>query len=276
MIPPARRQPGDSPRYANKSLGKAFRILTCLSGPDKELGLSAIASRLNLNKTTVFRMLSVMQGLGVIERNPETGKYRLGLKLFELGCEVIGSRKLPGVARPFLEQLAKATRHTVHLAVLSQGEVVYLDKIDSTESLFSVPTGLGRRMPADYTGTGKVLLAHLSEDELNEFLAHTDVTKKIAADAPASREDLNRLLGEIRRKGYCFDRALDWGLCCISAPIRNHQNQVIAAVNIGGPAPRFRGRELTEQVHLVRKAADGISRMLGYRPVPNGARGAAR
>lgn len=255
------RPDGDDP---NKSLAKAFRILNWLAQNGPEVGVIGLSAQLGLNKTTVYRLLTAMERFGIIEQNPENEKYRLGLRLFELGNIAVQSRALQGQARPYLMEMSRLSSETVHLAVVHEGEVVYLDKIESPNTMVSIPSGVGRRLPSHCTGVGKAMLAFLPAPELDRVLGMKPLAK-FTESTITSIPELRRQLQQIRARGYATDnQETERGLSCVAAPILDHQNRVVASISLSGPTIRFRGKELATKVDLVKKAAAAISRSLGY------------
>src|SRR5713226_3512259 len=144
---------------SSKSLQKALRILLHLGQEGPEMGVSQLANALRLNKTTVYRLLIAMQNCELIEKNSENERYRLGLKLHQLGCKAIESRTLRGEAHRFLLELSRQSNESVSLAVLGAGGVVCLDRVDSPGTIITVRTPVGGRFPAHSTAAGKAVLA---------------------------------------------------------------------------------------------------------------------
>ena len=169
--PLARGQAG-----ASKSLQKALRILLYMGDNGPALGVTQLASGLSLNKTTVHRLLHAMEKFDLIERNPESDRYRLGLKLHELGTRAVESRTLRTEAHRFLVELSRATHETVSLAVAGLGGVVCLDRVDSRDSVINVRTPIGARFPPHCTAAAKATLAYLPEDEAEAILSIMGLT----------------------------------------------------------------------------------------------------
>ena len=131
-----------------KSVDKALDILEFLSKNEQEIGISEISKKLNMGLSTVHRILSTLKSRGFIIQNQKTTKYRLGIKLFELGCEVQNSKNLIKIVKPYLKELSKITNETINLAILEDKDVVYLDTIESSETL---RTGI---VPGPHKGRG--------------------------------------------------------------------------------------------------------------------------
>ena len=253
---------GVSPRYRIQAIERAVSILNAFSPEDPELGVTELAERLGLHKSTVHRFMVNLDAAGLVERNPRTGRYRLGLRIFELGGLVMQQMNLWDEALPFLEGLVHDTGETGHLAVLDGGEAIYIERVEARRAL-RVPSAIGRGYPAHATNLGKVLLADLPRERVEEIVAE----RGLAAYTPNTITDLDRLEGEldrIRALGYAVDNEeYDEGLRCIGAPVRDHSGHVVAALGIGGPVTRITPDRVDELAELVMTAARGLSRRLG-------------
>jgi IclR family acetate operon transcriptional repressor len=203
-----------------------------------------------------------LEAVGLLEREPRTQRYRLGLRMFEMGGIVLEQMSLWDEALPYLEGLVTASGETGHLAVLERGEAIYIEKVEARRAL-RIPSAMGRGYPAHATSLGKVLLSDLGEDDVRTILgAHG-----MASYTRTTTTDVDRLLAEladIREQGYAVDdEEYDEGLRCVGAPIRDHTGRVVAALGIGGPVTRVTPERVDELARLVIDAADGLSRRLG-------------
>lgn len=253
-----------------ESADRVLRVLQAFEPGERDVSLGEIAERVGLPKSSVHRLLATLIGHHFVERDPETRRYRLGIRLFELGSAAIHERGLHSAAHPALEQLSASTGETCHLAVLSGTEAVYVYKLDGPSSII-MSSRVGGRAPAHATSIGKVLTAWAGEDlfrvlrsrPLRPYTAHTITTVK-AFEAE---------LGRVREQGYALDlEEFEEGLRCIAAPVRDHSSRVVAALGIAGPRRRFEDEQLDGLVQIVVKAAGTLSRNLGYvdrhQPVP--------
>ena len=251
-----------SPRYRIQAIERAVSILNAFSMDDPELGVTELADRLGLHKSTVHRFMVNLDAAGLVERNARTGRYRLGLHVFELGALVMQQMNLWDEALPFLEGLVHDTGETGHLAVLDGGEAIYIERVEARRAL-RVPSAIGRGYPAHATNLGKVLLADLSRERVEAIIAE----RGLAAYTPQTITDPAELEADlelIRRRGYAVDNEeYDEGLRCIGAPVRDHSGHVVAALGIGGPVTRITPERVEELGDLVMTAARGLSRRLG-------------
>jgi DNA-binding IclR family transcriptional regulator len=240
----------------------ALHLLQQFTYDDPVLGVSELARRLGLGKSTVHRLLTTMAGEGFVQRTPD-GRYRLGLRLYELGQLVVNSLGLREVAHPILENLRNETRETVHLAVLEGVDVVYVERFASPSTL-RLFGRLGRRMPTHSTSSGKCLLAFSTPDMVEAVVAAG--LSGLAPRTITSRNVLQRALEQVRRDGYaCSSDESEPGVASVGAPVFGHDGSVIAAVSVAGPCSRLTQESIPRYARLVRRAADGISSGMGHR-----------
>ena len=248
-----------------QSVARALTIVDTLAEVRGELALNEIATRLSLPKSTVHGLVSTLKDFGYIEQSTFTGKYRLGIRFFEIGHVVAQGWEVRKVAAPYIQKLLELLFETVHLAVLDKLEVLYIDKRESGESL-RIVSQVGMRLPAHCTGVGKVLMAHLSPEERTELINKKGLprfTKNTLTDVESLEDELTR----IRMQGFAIDNEeiMD-SLRCVAAPIRDQTGKVISAISLSGPVSRLRGERFEHAIRSVTETAEEISAGLGYRP----------
>jgi len=247
-----------------QSVARALAILNALAEERGELALHEIAERLGLPKSTVHGLISTLKNFGYIEQSPFTAKYKLGLRLFEVGSVVALGWDVRTVAAPYIQKLLDEMRETVHLVILDKCEVLYIDKRETSESL-RIASQVGMRLPAHCTGVGKVLLAYLTPEERREIIAAKGLpryTRNTLTDVASLEAELSR----VRDQGYSIDnQEIMDSLKCVAAPIRDQSGNVISAISLSGPISRMQGQRFQTAVKLVTKTADEISASLGYR-----------
>lgn len=228
------------------------------------MGVTEIASAMSLNKTTVYRLLNAMAKFNLVEQNTENDRYRLGLKLHELGLKALESRTLHRDAHRFLVEMSQRSHETVSLAMHTPGGVICLDRVNSPHTMISMRTEIGARFPAHCTAVGKAVLAYLSNEEI-DAIVRTNGLQRFTPFTLTRIGELQSNLRQIRQRGYALDnQELERGLSGVAAPVRATQNRVVGAVGMAGPTLRFRGYELREKLALVRQAADELSTSLGH------------
>jgi DNA-binding IclR family transcriptional regulator len=227
-----------------------------------------LARRLEVHKSTVFRLLSTLQEHGLVEQNPSTERYRLGYGLVRLAGAVVAELDLARASRPVLEQLAVHTGETVNLAILQGDQVVNIEQIASPNLVVNV-NWVGKQTPLHATSNGKVLLAHLAEEERSRLLSQSlpRLTSRTITDPRVLDKQLQRVLSD----GYAFTlEELEQGLNAVAAPVFAADGRVVAAVSVAGPSYRVTPHRLTELGELTKDAGDAISRRLGYIPRAGG------
>lgn len=238
-------------------------ILETLLSLGPELGVSEISRALGLKKATAHRLLASLRRRNMVAQDPVTRRYRLGGKLWELGSVATSQVDWAARVKPFLEQLTQEAGETSHLAVLNDGQVLYVEKVESSRSL-RMPSQVGRRLPFHCTGVGKALVAFLPDDVLDGLIARRGLAR-MTLNTITDPARLRAELARTRERGYAIDsEEIEEGLVCIAAPVRDHTAHVVAAISIAGPSSRLRIADAERHAPLVMRAADAISAALGW------------
>lgn len=248
--------------YFVQSVDEAMMLLEMLAASD-ELSLQQLASQMGVSKTTVYRLLSTLEHRGFVEQSLPTRKYQLGTKAFEVGSRYLTRIGLGVAIQPILEQLRQQTQETVNVAILRDGQVIYVNKVESEQTL-RADLYVGRRVFAHCTALGKALLAWLDPAEVDTIIARHGLPRltKLTID---TRDRLNQELAEVRESGYALDDEEHIvGIRCIAAPIRDYSGRVVAAVSIAGPSARLSHRQLVEMQNPVITAGRLISTRFGH------------
>lgn len=245
----------------DKTLLKGLAVLEALALSDQPCGVTGLAEQLHMSKSNIHRLLQTLTSSGFVKQNPETERYELTLKVWEFGSKVMSRVEVKRVAWPHLKQLSRQTPETIHLSILDQGEVIYVEKIDGSLPIRSY-TEVGGRAPAYCVATGKALLAYQTEEFIDGLAANLQAfTSKTVSDIEGLRKELAR----VRKLGYAINNG-EWreGVGGVAAPIMNSSGKASVAVGISGPTQRLRLAVLREMSLLVIQTAEGISRDLGY------------
>ncbi|OVZ55130.1 transcriptional regulator [Pigmentiphaga sp. NML080357] len=246
------------------SVASAIRVLKAFSETEVEIGISTLAKRLGLAKSTVHRLASTLAAEGLLEQNTENGRYRLGLGLFALGALVRRRMDISTQALPYLHELREITGETVHLATLEQSNIIYLFNLESHQAI-RMRSYVGARKPAFCTSEGRALLAFQGPEILARVLKDG-----LAARTPQTQTDpaeLRKTLEQARREGYAVDdEESEVGMRGLAAPVRDHSGQVIAAIGIAGPVQRLTKKAIRGFIAPVVQTADAVSARLGYQP----------
>ncbi|HUY02029.1 MAG TPA: IclR family transcriptional regulator [Rhodocyclaceae bacterium] len=253
------------PKTRLSSVANAIRLIRAFSDIEYEIGITDLGKKLVLPKSTVHRLASTLIDTGMLEQNAETGKYRLGLAVFELGSLVRRKMDFSSVAKPFLMALREKTGETVHLSILDQSSIVFIHSLESKQAV-RMTLDVGMRKPAYSTAAGKVMLAFQSPARLERLFAAglKERTSNTIVDPEAFRQEL----ATIRVRGYATaNEENELGVRSLAAPVRDNSGNVIAATSIAGPAQRLTKKVLTSFAPDVISAADAISTRLGYQPI---------
>ena len=252
------------PRYS-QSLERGLAILGCFTPERPVLGIAEIADELGISRSTTHRYVITLFALGYLEQD-SSRRYRLGLGVTDLGMSVLNATGLREHAHPYLEELRRETSHTVSIAVLDHGEIVYVDRAPSFRNGIDLGLDTGSRLSAYCTAMGKVLLANLPEREQSELLATMRLTQR-GPNTITSKNALRVELEQIREEGFAVDdQELAEGVHAIAVPVRAVSGKVAAALGLSADASTISLEELVDALgpHLV-STADRISARLGYR-----------
>jgi DNA-binding IclR family transcriptional regulator len=250
-----------------RTLAKGLRVLESLAKTgSRGIGLGELSNRLNVHKVTVHRFLLTLQTLGYVVQDAETDRYHLGVKVLDLASTFLADLELRDVARPFLEDLSRSTRETVHTVMLDCDEVVTIDRIEGEHPIV-LRTQVGARRPMHCTATGKSMLAFLPEEDIGRILGSglPRLTPQTVTDATV----LQAVLQEVRLRGFALDNEeYAEGIRCAAAPVFDHTGRVVGAISLSVPVMRSSMEQLTAWAELVRSASARVSQRLGFRALP--------
>ncbi len=246
-----------------QSIDRALRILDLFDEHTTELKITDISERMGLHKSTVHSLLKTLQEHHYINQNAENGKYSLGMKLLERGSCVIHSLDIRLLAKKYLLDLSLQTGQTTHLVILDGKEGVYVDKVDGQQSVIRY-SRIGRRIPLHCSAVGKALIAFKKQEEIEKILSgyiyNVQTEYTIINEADFFLE-----LEKVSHQGYAIDnQENEPGVRCIAVPIRNHQNDIIAAISISTLTSRVDDTKLEEFAVLLKQAASKLSEQMGY------------
>lgn len=250
-----------------QSVARAADILELFLTFDQELSVKDISNKLGLSKSTVHGIIKTLEYRGYLQQNKDDLKYKLGLKLFELGNRVSHQFDLGKIARPIIKELVDDLQETVHLVVFEQGEVIYIEKLDGPRAL-RIYSQVGKKAPIHCTGVGKSILAFQEEEEMERLLSNSDL-EPYTEYTVTDKEELKKQLRLIQKQGYSIDdEEIELGLKCVAAPIFDHHGHVIGAISCAAPKVRMDKVKLAEVIPRVQQAATNISQNIGYKTKP--------
>jgi len=246
-----------------KAVGNALKVLNFLGEKREPTSLASISRNIDLHKSSIHRLLQTMKEYEFVQQDPESKKYRIGLKFFEIANTLSREMDLRQQARPFLESLRNEINETIHLGIIQEHEVVYLDKMEPDRAL-RMYSAVGKRAPMHATGIGKAVLAHFSEKELDWYIENKGLNK-YTENTITNISDLNSELKKIRNLGYALDnKEHEEEIVCVAAPIFEREGRVVGALSIAAPAHRRSIEQMSELGSMVSSYANKVSTKLGW------------
>ncbi|NLK22274.1 MAG: IclR family transcriptional regulator [Epulopiscium sp.] len=247
-----------------QSVDRTLSILEVLSDYDDGLGVADISAKLDLHKSTVHRLLSTLIIKGYVEQNSENSRYKITLKLFELGSKRISNMDILEIARPYLKELMEKTNEVVHLVIRENTDIIYIDKVESKTTI-RMHSRIGRRSPAYCTAVGKAILSGLDDKKIEKIWEESDI-KQYTPFTIINLEDFKRELKSIREKGFAVDEEEnELDVRCVGASIYDYTGETCAAVSISGPITRMTDEKIKEFSRWLVHYTMEISKELGYK-----------
>ncbi|MFJ4651673.1 IclR family transcriptional regulator [Nocardia sp. NPDC088792] len=225
-------------------------------------GVTEIAAELGVHKSTVSRLIAVLEARGYVEQLSERGKYRLGFTVVRLAGSTSAHMDLPRQSQDVCDDLAARVGETTNIAILDSDRIINVAEAVGSSGV-ALRTWVGQSCPAHATSSGKVLLAELSAADLR-----TRLTRRLESFAPNTITDLPTLrtqLDQVRRQGWAAcEEELEIGLNAVAAPIRDSDGRIIAALSVSGPTYRMSADRFPEIIDRTMESTTIISRRLGY------------
>lgn len=250
-------------KYKVASTLKAFEILWVIAGADPHQGLSLadIGKELPVSKSTIHRYLSTLEELRFVEKD-DRGNFYLGSGILELAGNYLSNMSLPRLADPYMRDLAEKSQETIHLAIPSHNEVIYVGKVDGPLSIRLIAT-IGTRMPMYCTALGKSMLAHLPQEIVDAVIAQG--LEPRTKNTITSTEGLIQNIVEVGKLGYAVDDIEnEEGVRCVGAPIFDYSQKLVGAISISGPDYRVTEERAPKLGLMIKDTALAISRRMGY------------
>ncbi|MFY9680318.1 MAG: IclR family transcriptional regulator [Candidatus Sulfotelmatobacter sp.] len=251
--------------YNITALQRGLRLLQLFSESPHGLTAKQVAGRSRLPVSTVHRFLANLEGSGFLNCSGD-GVYHLGIACFAIGQVALGQLDIRRVSQPYLQELNRQTRETIHLTVRHGLSAVYVEKLDSPEQL-RIHSRIGASVPLYCTAVGKVMLAYMPDDERERLLPQLTL-QCLTPNTVSNFQELNSELFRVRKNGYACDlEEHELHIRCLAAPIWDHAGGVNASLSITAPVVRMAVTRLRQLAPLIQTAGLQISRQLGYRSV---------
>lgn len=246
-----------------QSVERTLDIIETLSEYKTGVGVTTLSKELKLHKSTVHRLLTTLMLRKYVEQDSETSKYKLGMRLFELGNAVLSKLDIRQHAMPYLRQLWRSTGETVQLAIVDQYKVLYVDVLETLERV-GVKSNVGERVPLHCAAAGKAWLANLPDERLAEVMKFVkfEPFTPYTIDTP---EKLKDAVKQAQDSGYAVDnQEYSSDLVSVSSTVKNYRGRVIACVSITAPALRMNEERIREMGNNVKTTAEKISQSMGF------------
>jgi DNA-binding IclR family transcriptional regulator len=245
----------------SKSLENGIQALMFLA-TKRVAGVTEIAKALQFNKSTAYRIMETLRKFNFVEKN-KTSKYKIGPTVLKLAEHYYSSKLIVSVAKPFIQNLAKITGESMHLAVLANDSAVIVEQIMS-DSRIVVNARIGNAEPIQYSSVGKCLMAYMKKNDLERIL-NVIVFKEYTEHSVKNREELLKQLETIRQQGYAIDdKEICEDIICVAAPIFNSKGECTYSLGISGLASVMQGTHLKNIINNIKSTAASISYELGY------------
>lgn len=246
-----------------QTLDRSLDVLEVLAQAEEALGVTEIGNRISLHKSTVHRILHTLCHRGYVERVRDNERYQLGIKIVELGIRFFNDLEIRKVASPVLNDLAKLLDEVVHLVLPDEGEVVYIDKAESSH-VVSMHSKVGRRAPMHCTAVGKALLSTLPEEEVRHILERKGMTR-YSPNTIVEPDALMVSLREIKASKISIEiEENEIGIICLGTPVFDYSGRAIGAISVSGPAERIKEKGIERIAQEMKKSGEEISAHMGY------------
>jgi DNA-binding IclR family transcriptional regulator len=248
-----------------QSVARALDLLEAFPKYGPESGLSRIAALLHLNKATAYRLLSTLEERGYVERSPESRKYRLGVRAFELGSYFINQLEIRRIALEYMQEMVRETREAAFLCIRENDEALCIERVEGEHEVNIFALRVGGRQPLHWGAAPRALLAGMTDVEVQAYASRTGlpgVTSNTITDLTQLLEDV-RLT---RQRGYVVsmnDATL--GIAAVGAPIHDYSGRVVASLSLSGLSIRYGPEQISNLAAVILSTAGRLSRQLGYR-----------
>ena len=255
------------PRGGVQSLARAFSIMEEIARNRDGIGLAELSKRVGLHNSTTFHLVKTMVSLGYVRQMKDSKRYRIGRPLFALAASALDEVEMVSLATPILEELSRETGESAHFSVRLEDAVVVLARTGG-KGAFQLTDRAGAVRPAHCTALGKIMLAALTPDQLEQFLARAEL-RAHTSKSITSVDLLRREIAEVQRSGVAIDDGeFDPEVRCAALPVRDFSGQVIGSIGISGPVWRLSIEALQKRARSMRAAADRLSLEFGYAREP--------
>ena len=241
---------------------RIFSAIECLAqnGP---MGLLELSKELNLNKTTVHRILNSLICMDYARQDPESLKYSLTFKFCGISNQILAQNNMIDLARPYLKELAEQTGETVHLVEIDGRQAVYIDKVEASRGSVRLVSMVGKSIPLYCSGVGKAMLADMSDDRIKSIWDASNI-RKLTEYTITDFAQFMKLIAQIRTNGYALDNEEnELGVRCIAVSLRNYKGSPNYAISVSAPKDRMSDERIAEIRKLILVTKENIQKEMG-------------
>jgi DNA-binding IclR family transcriptional regulator len=254
-----------NPSQSNQSAEKLLSLMEAMSTLEEPIRLQDLASRLEMNASTVLRFLAPLQRRGYVAQIAESGRYYLTFKLCGLAHNVSSRLNIRNIAIPFMRSLVQIFKESANLSIESDMSVMYIEVVSGPSKTLMTLQRIGHIAPMHCTGVGKLFLLEYSRQKIDQLIAVKGL-ERFTNNTITEKSELFRLLEEIRRLGYAFDNEeCEEGARCIAAPLRDFSGRIVAGISVSGPATRMTDAHIHTHLPFLLEIAEQISFCLGWK-----------
>jgi len=249
-----------------RAVDRALDVLLCFNRQSPELSMTQIAEQIGIHKSTVHRLLATLENRRFVQRDPDTGIYRLGIRLLQMAYLTLEQNDLRQLAAPFERRLSEQYQENIHLAVLDDTDVVFVNIIESPQRV-KLAAAIGQRFPAYATASGKAILAFLTEKMVWRIIERgmSQFTPYTHTSSNALFEDLH----SIKEKGFAIsEQEYENEINAVAAPIFDLEGQPIASVAVAGPAYRLSRERMVEIGPVLLATVQDITKEIKMAAIP--------
>jgi len=258
----------EEPKYPVQTVTKAIELINTLAQEpgSRGLGVSDLAARLKMGKSTVHRLLDTLQYYGYVDKNEDSNLYRLGWQLYYIGQSVPLQNQIYNIDQSHLLELNKAIQETVNLGILQSHQTSIISKVEGFNPSFRVIVQQAEREAIHATSLGKILISEFSDDEILKLIESGSGFFKLTDRTITDPDEFLREIEKVRQQGYAVDdQEFAIGLRCLARPIRDYTGRIIAAISVSTPIARSTEEQQKLVLELMHQTCTKISNELGYR-----------
>lgn len=243
-----------------QSVDNALRVIEILS-ENEEMGITELSGKLDLGKSTAFRLVSTLENRDFVIQDPKNGKYRLSMKFVTIGSNILKRKSLINIVHPYIKKLTEQYNESTYISVLDGNNIIVIDKVVSSNAIL-MDIKIGAVMPAYCTANGKVLLAYIYRDNIDKYIKNTNFIK-YTDNTILDGDKFKKELDNIMLNGFAVNNEEnEIGLTCFASPIKNSKGEAIASISISGPTSRITEKK-ENLIASIKETAEQLSKILG-------------